>query len=78
MIKTETIEQICQKLTDCLPSGLKESRDNCQQQFKTVLQSALNKLDLVTREEFDAQCAVLAKTRAKLDELEKRLKEQSE
>lgn len=74
MIKTDTLEQICQKLTDCLPSGFKENRENCQQQFKTVLQGALNKLDLVTREEFDAQCAVLAKTREKLDELEKKLK----
>jgi BMFP domain-containing protein YqiC len=41
-----------------------------QQQIKTVLQSSFAKLDLVTREEFDAQAAVLQRTREKLEQLE--------
>lgn len=78
MISKESIEQICEKLSDCLPSGLKEGRAHCQEQFKSILQSALQKMDLVTREEFDAQVAVLHKTRAKLDALEAKLKAQKD
>ena len=40
-------------------------------QIKAIVESALRKLDLVTREEFDAQQAVLMRTREKLDSLEK-------
>lgn len=42
-------------------------------QLQTLLQSALRKCNLVTREEFDAQAAVLNKTRAKLESLEAKL-----
>jgi BMFP domain-containing protein YqiC len=41
--------------------------------FHIILQTALGKLDLVTREEFEVQKAVLAKTRSKLDALEQRV-----
>ena len=40
---------------------------------KAVLQSALTKLDVVSREEFDAQTAVLKRTRERLETLEKQL-----
>lgn len=43
--------------------------------FKALGQSTLAKLDLVTREEFEAQQAVLIKTREKLEALEKRFNE---
>ena len=43
-----------------------------------MLRSSLAKLDLVTREEFEVQEAVLEKTRAKLEALEARLKEMEE
>ena len=41
-----------------------------QQQIKQMLQSSFSKLDLVTRDEFDAQAAVLSRTREKLEQLE--------
>lgn len=44
-----------------------------QQQVRIFLQSALSKMDLVTRDEFDAQAAVLARTREKVDQMEKLL-----
>ncbi len=43
--------------------------------FRELLKSTLAKLNLVTREEFDVQTRVLAKTRAKLEELEKQIAE---
>ena len=48
-----------------------KSREELQQNFKSVLQTGLGKLDLVTREEFDVQRAVLLRTRDKLDELQR-------
>lgn len=48
-------------------------REDLEQNFRSVLQSSLSRLDLVTREEFDVQQAVLARTREKLEALELRL-----
>ena len=72
---TESIEDIARKLTDALPEGLRSVREDLENNFRSVLRSSLSKLDLVTREEFEVQEAVLAKTRAKLEALEARLKE---
>jgi BMFP domain-containing protein YqiC len=46
-----------------------------EKHIHALLQSALSKLDLVSREEFEVQKAVLAKTRSKLEDLEKRVAE---
>ncbi len=72
---TESIEDIARKLTDALPEGLRSVREDLESNFRSVLRSSLSKLDLVTREEFEVQEAVLAKTRAKLEALEARLKD---
>ncbi|HTL13796.1 MAG TPA: accessory factor UbiK family protein [Thermomonas sp.] len=61
-----------------VPPGLREGREELQQNFKSVLQAGLGKLDLVTREEFDVQRAVLARTRDKLEALERQLAELSD
>lgn len=44
-----------------------------QQQMRALMQSALSKMDLITRDEFDAQAAVLARTREKVEQMEKSL-----
>jgi len=59
------------RLSGLVPPGLRESREEIQENFKAVLQSGLAKLDLVTREEFDVQRAVLLRTREKLEALER-------
>lgn len=46
-----------------------------RQEMKAAVQSAMGKMDLVTREEFDAQAAVLQRTRERLEQLEKQLAE---
>jgi len=58
-----------------VPPGLRESREELQATFKSALQAGLTKLDLVTREEFEVQRAVLLKTREKLDALETAVRE---
>jgi len=71
----ESIENIARKLAEAVPEGLRSVREDLENNFRSVLSASLSKLDLVTREEFEVQEAVLAKTRQKLEALEARLKE---
>ena len=75
MFDTKTIDDIASRLADSIPSGLNNLKEDFEKNFHAILQSALGKLDLVTREEFEVQKAVLAKTRSKLDDFEKRIAE---
>lgn len=67
------IDELARRLADSLPGGLKALREDAEQNFRAVLQAGLARLDLVTREEFDVQAAVLRRTREKLEALEERL-----
>ena len=69
----DQIDKLAKALAESVPEGLRSVRDDLEKNFRSVLQSGLDKLDLVTREEFEVQQAVLAKTRAKLASLEERL-----
>ncbi len=60
-----------QQVEQVLPGVAKSAQDDIQNHIKMVVTSVLNRLDLVTRDEFDVQVAVLEKTRAKVDQLEK-------
>ena len=71
----DAIDKLAKTLAETLPQGLRSVRDDLEQNFRAVLQSGLGKLDLVTREEFEVQQAVLARSREKLDALEARLAE---
>ncbi len=69
------LDDLARKLADAVPPGLRELKADLEKNFRAVLQSALGKLDLVTREEFDVQAGVLLRTREKLEELSQRLAE---
>jgi BMFP domain-containing protein YqiC len=69
----DTIDRLAKRLAEAVPEGLRSVRDDLEQNFRSVLDSGLARLDLVTREEFDVQQAVLARTRQKLDALERRV-----
>jgi len=75
MIDLNHLDDLARRLSDLVPPGLRESREELQATFKTALQVGLAKLDLVTREEFEVQRAVLLKTREKLDALEALVRE---
>ena len=75
MIDLAQLDELARRLSSLVPPGLREGREELQQNFKSVLQAGLGKLDLVTREEFDVQRAVLARTRDKLEALERQLAE---
>ena len=70
MIDLNHIDDLARRLSGLVPPGLRESREELQENFKAVLQSGLAKLDLVTREEFEVQRAVLLRTREKLEQLQ--------
>ena len=71
MIDLKAIDDLARRLSDLVPPGLKDARADLEQNFKATLQAGLGKLDLVTREEFDVQRAVLMRTREKIDALER-------
>jgi BMFP domain-containing protein YqiC len=73
MIDLKNIDDLARKLSALVPPGLKDAGADLEQNFKATLQSGLGKLDLVTREEFDVQRAVLLRTREKIDALERAL-----
>ncbi|MCF7222816.1 ubiquinone biosynthesis accessory factor UbiK [Marilutibacter chinensis] len=75
MIDLTQIDELARRLSNLVPPGLRESREELQQNFKTVLQSGLQRLDLVTREEFEVQRAVLQRTREKLEALQRTVAE---
>ena len=71
----KSIEDLARRLAEAVPEGLRSVRKDVEENFQSVLKSGLGKLDLVTREEFEVQEAVLARTREKLHALEARLTE---
>ena len=69
----KSLDELARKLADAVPPGLAALGDDLEQNFKAVLQGGLAKLDLVTRQEFDIQAAVLRRSRERLEALERRI-----
>ena len=69
------IDDLARRLSAAVPQGLANVRRDLEDNFKAVLQSAISKMDLVTRQEFDVQAGVLRRTREKLEALEAKLAE---
>jgi ubiquinone biosynthesis accessory factor UbiK len=70
-----SLDDLARQLADAVPRNLKAIGDDLERNFKSLLQAGLAKMDLVTREEFDLQVAVLQRTREKLEALEERIGE---
>ncbi|HGN0136256.1 TPA: accessory factor UbiK family protein [Proteus mirabilis] len=75
MLDPKKIEPVARQIQNVLPQGIKDLGDDIDKKIRAILQSQLNKLDLVNREEFDVQTQVLLRTREKLARLEQRLNE---
>ena len=71
MIDLKSIDELARRLSELVPPGMKDARADIEQNMKATLQAGLAKLDLVTREEFEVQRAVLLRTREKIDALER-------
>ena len=68
------VEQTIHRLLEGMPASLQAMRSDLEAHFQRVLQSGARRLDLVSREEFDAQAKVLERSRALIIELEARVK----
>lgn len=75
MIDLKLIDDLSRKLAESLPPGLSRLKEETGEQFRLVLTRAFERMNLVTREEFDAQSAVLARTREKLTRLQRQIEE---
>lgn len=71
---SKTIDDLAKRLSDAMPNGVKELQQDIEKNFRAVLESTFSKLNLVTREEFEVQKGVLARTRAKVEALEAQVK----
>ena len=71
MLDPNKLDELANKIGEAIPSSAKAFQEEIREQCKQILQSVITKMDLVTREEFDRQSKVLAKTRLKVEELEK-------
>ena len=69
------IKELIESITSLLPNNTEGIKDDFKDNLKILLNDYLRKINVVTREEFDTQSSVLKKTRDKLDEIEKKLKE---
>jgi BMFP domain-containing protein YqiC len=75
MMDRQEIDKIALRLVSLVPPGLAQVQQDLQANFRDALVQGLRRLDLVTREEFDVQSQVLARTRAKVDALERTVAE---
>jgi BMFP domain-containing protein YqiC len=74
-INAAALDDLARRLADAVPESVRAMGRDLESNFKAVLQAQLAKLDLVTRQEFDVQAAILVRTQARLAALEERLKE---
>ena len=68
---SERLDELARRVIEALPAGMEEIGQDLRANLKSALGAALERLDLVSREEFDVQQAVLARTRDKLESLER-------
>src|SRR5262247_3686259 len=68
-----SLDELARQLAESVPQNLKVLGQDLERNFKTLLQSGIERMELVSREEFDVQRAVLERTRAKLEAMEGRL-----
>ena len=74
-LNSTSLDDLARRLADAVPESVRNFGRDLEGNFKAVLQAQLSKLDLVSRQEFDVQAALLARTQAMLTALEARLKE---
>lgn len=74
-MQSSVIDQLMTDIRQRLPQGLGQLGQDIEHNMRAVLNEGLSRLDIVSREEFDIQQQVLARTRAKLEALEKQVAE---
>lgn len=73
MIDSKLIDDLAKRVAGSVPMGLQLLQEDLQKNLRSALEAGLGHLDLVTREEFEIQRAVLLRTREKLEALEQQI-----
>ncbi len=73
MIDNQTINRLSEKINALLPPQLQQVKSDFDERLKSLLQQQLSNYEMVSREEFEIQARVLARTREKLEKLEAKL-----
>lgn len=73
--KRPSIDELIDGVMSALPADMRQLKSDFEQQLRQAMHSAFSRMDLVTREEFDVQAALLARTRERLEEMIRRLDE---
>ncbi|MEM7402288.1 MAG: accessory factor UbiK family protein [Pseudomonadota bacterium] len=81
-IDTESLDravnEIVSKISAVIPEDLKSANQGLEKNARATVEGAFQKLDLVTREEFDVQVMLLSKSQQRVKELEQRLSQLEE
>jgi len=75
MLDPKRLDELARRFTENLPSGMKDMQQEVEKNARSAMQTTFSRMELVTREEFDAQSKVLARTREKLEAMEARVAE---
>ncbi len=75
MFDPKVLDDLAHKLSVAIPPGLQHLREDLERNFRAILQNAFSQMNLVSREEFEVQAALLKRTREKLEQLEKQIQE---
>ena len=78
MIDPRKFDDLARRIQASLPPGLDEVREDVTRNVRAIIAAGIARMDLVEREEFDVQSAVLARTREKLETLERRVRQLEE
>ncbi len=73
MIKTDFLENIVRQVMQSLPGSDGQLKRDLEKNLHAALQGVFSRMDLVTREEFEVQSELLARSRTKLEQLEKQI-----
>ncbi len=74
MALEQVVNRVSEQLSQVLPPGVRQLRGDIEENIKAVLREALARMELVTREEFDVQAALLTRTRSRLEAVEREMK----
>jgi len=75
VIDPKALDDLARKVAEAVPPGLRVLQQDLEKNFRAAMQGAFARMELVTREEFDVQAQVLARTRSRLEALEARVAE---
>ena len=78
MIDPRKFDDLARRIQASLPPGLDEVREDVTRNVRAIIAAGIARMDLVEREEFDVQSVVLARTREKLEALERRVRQLEE